>query len=280
MSAADIEGLSHIGVDLRFEVGGSQEAPLYFEMHPETPITYNGGNMSLIVSIDSTAYASRDKAQFFLSAGNIRSMKYYTFDGNTSADYMDAWTNGSYTPGYKANIMTVELGLATEAPIVHGIVTRADNDEPIEGATVTMQSGEVIYSATTDASGAYSIAVLQPGKEYEMSVTKDQYTAVDGVIVLVEEGEEIEQNFELTIITGIDHTAEAATKIFTDRSGNIRIEAGSPIELVKVYSMSGSLCITESPATESAVINAANLKGVYIVEVQTAGSVKRAKVRL
>ena len=280
MSAADIEGLSHIGVDLRFEVGGSQEAPLYFEMHPETPITYNGGNMSLIVSIDSTAYASRDKAQFFLSAGNIRSMKYYTFDGNTSADYMDAWTNGSYTPGYKANIMTVELGLATEAPIVHGIVTRADNDEPIEGATVTMQSGEVIYSATTDASGAYSIAVLQPGKEYEMSVTKDQYTAVDGVIVLVEEGEEIEQNFELTIITGIDHTAEAATKIFTDRSGNIRIEAGSPIELVKVYSMSGSLCITESPATESAVINADNLKGVYIVEVQTAGSVKRAKVRL
>lgn len=280
MSAADIEGLSHIGVDLRFEVGGSQEAPLYFEMHPETPITYNGGNMSLIVSIDSTAYASRDKAQFFLSAGNIRSMKYYTFDGNTSADYMDAWTNGSYTPGYKANIMTVELGLATEAPIVHGIVTRADNDEPIEGATVTMQSGEVIYSATTDASGAYSIAVLQPGKEYEMSVTKDQYTAVDGVIVSVEEGEEIEQNFELTIITGIDHTAEAATKIFTDRSGNIRIEAGSPIELVKVYSMSGSLCITESPATESAVINADNLKGVYIVEVQTAGSVKRAKVRL
>lgn len=280
MSAADIEGLSHIGVDLRFEVGGSQEAPLYFEMHPETPITYNGGNMSLIVSIDSTAYASRDKAQFFLSAGNIRSMKYYTFDGNTSADYMDAWTNGSYTPGYKANIMTVELGLATEAPIVHGIVTRADNDEPIEGATVTMQSGEVIYSTTTDASGAYSIAVLQPGKEYEMSVTKDQYTAVDGVIVLVEEGEEIEQNFELTIITGIDHTAEAATKIFTDRSGNIRIEAGSPIELVKVYSMSGSLCITESPATESAIINAANLKGVYIVEVQTAGSVKRAKVRL
>lgn len=280
MSAADIEGLSHIGVDLRFEVGGSQEAPLYFEMHPETPITYNGGNMSLIVSIDSTAYASRDKAQFFLSAGNIRSMKYYTFDGNTSADYMDAWTNGSYTPGYKANIMTVELGLATEAPIVHGIVTRADNDEPIEGATVTMQSGEVIYSATTDASGAYSIAVLQPGKEYEMSVTKDQYTAVDGVIVLVEEGEEIEQNFELTIITGIDHTAEAATKIFTDRSGNIRIEAGSPIELVKVYSMSGSLCITESPATESAIINADNLKGVYIVEVQTAGSVKRAKVRL
>lgn len=280
MSAADIEGLSHIGVDLRFEVGGSQEAPLYFEMHPETPITYNGGNMSLIVSIDSTAYASRDKAQFFLSAGNIRSMKYYTFDGNTSADYMDAWTNGSYTPGYKANIMTVELGLATEAPIVHGIVTRADNDEPIEGATVTMQSGEIIYSTTTDASGAYSIAVLQPGKEYEMSVTKDDYTAAEGVTVNVNEGEDIEQNFELTIITGIDHTAETAMKIFTDHSGNIHIEAGTPINLVKVYSMSGSLCMTESPATESATINASNLKGVYIVEVQTAGSVKRAKVRL
>ena len=249
-------------------------------MRPETPITYNGGNMSLIVSVDSTGYAARDKAQFFLAEGNLRSMKSFSFDGNTSADYLEAWTSGSYVPNLKSNIMTVKFGLVAEAPTVHGIVTRADNDEPIEGATVTMQSGEVIYSTTTDASGAYSIAVLQPGKEYEMSVTKDQYTAVDGVIVLVEEGEEIEQNFELTIITGIDHTAEAATKIFTDRSGNIRIEAGSPIELVKVYSMSGSLCITESPAAESAVINADNLKGVYIVEVQTAGSVKRAKVRL
>lgn len=280
MSAADIEGLIHIGADLRFEVGGSQDEPLYFEMRPETPITYNGGNMSLIVSVDSTGYAARDKAQFFLAEGNLRSMKSFSFDGNTSADYLEAWTSGSYVPNLKSNIMTVKFGLVAEAPTVHGIVTRADNDEPIEGATVTMQSGEVIYSTTTDASGAYSIAVLQPGKEYEMKVTKDQYTAVEGVTVSVEKGDDIEQNFALTIITGIDHTAEVATKIFTDRSGNIRIEAGRPIELVKVYSMSGSLCITESPATESAIINAANLKGVYIVEVQTAGSVKRAKVRL
>lgn len=278
MSEADIEGLSHIGADLRYEVGGSQVDPLYFEMRPETPITYEGGNLSLIVSVDSTYYCS---GIFFFTMGvETRSMKYYSFDGNTTANYMDAWTSGTYSPSLRQNYMVVSLGLATEAPTVHGIVTRADSQEPIEGATVTMQSGEVIYSATTDASGAYSIAVLQPGKEYEMKVTKDQYTAVEGVTVSVEKGDDIEQNFALTIITGIDHTAEVATKIFTDRSGNIRIEAGRPIELVKVYSMSGSLCITESPATESAIINAANLKGVYIVEVQTAGSVKRAKVRL
>lgn len=277
MSEADITGLSHIGADLRFEVGGSQEEPLYFEMRPETPITYEGGNLSLIVAVDSTYY--KTGINFFSKAVATKSMKYFNCDGDTSADYMDTWTNGTYTTSLRENIMVVQLGLATEAPTVYGVVTRSDNDEPIEGATVTMKSGEIIYSTTTDASGAYSIDVLQPGKEYEMSVSKDSYTGVEGVIVAVDK-DDVEQNFELTVISGIDHTAEAATKIFTDRAGNIHIKAGAPIDLVKVYSISGSLCITESPATDSAVINAANLKGVYIVEVQTAGNVKRAKVRL
>lgn len=278
LSAADIEGLTHIGVDMSFEAGGTQESPLYFEMTPETPITYDGGNLSLIVSVDSIGYGWRDAAQFFLSEGTTNSMKYCAFDAQV-AGYEAAWAE-SYTPQLRANIMTVELDLIAEAPVVYGIVTQADSQEPIEGATVTMQSGSVIYTATTDASGAYSIEVLQPGKEYTMSVTKDQYTAVEGVTLLVESGDNIEQNFALSIASGIDHTIEAATKIFTDRSGNICIEAGSPINLVKVYSMSGSLCISESPATESAIVNAGGLKGVYVVEVQTSGSVKRAKIRL
>lgn len=278
LSAADIEGLTHIGVDMSFEAGGTQESPLYFEMTPETPITYDGGNLNLIVSVDSIGYGWRDAAQFFLSEGAANSMKYCAFDAQV-AGYEAAWAE-SYTPQLRANIMTVELNLIAEAPVVYGIVTQADSQDPIEGATVTMQSGSVIYTATTDASGAYSIEVLQPGKEYTMSVTKDQYTAVEGVTLLVESGDNIEQNFALSIASGIDHTIEAATKIFTDRSGNIHVEAGSPINLVKVYSMSGSLCISESPATESAIVNAGGLKGVYVVEVQTSGSVKRAKIRL
>lgn len=275
MSAADIEGLSHIGNNLRYEMGGSQEAPLYFEMHPETPITYEGGNLSLIISVDSTSYKSG--AYFFTKEVSTQSMKTYQRDGYKS-DYMDMWTNGSYTPSLKSKIMVMELGLATEAPVVHGIVTRADNSNPIEGAIVTMQSGEVIYTATTDATGAYSIAVLQPGKEYSMSVSHEDYTGVDGITVTVGD-EDIEQNFQVTIISGIDHTAEKAMKIYT-HMGNIHIEADATIEIVKVYSMSGSLCMTEAPASESAIINAGGLKGIYVVEVQTAGSVKRVKVRL
>jgi len=276
MSEADITGLSHIGANLRYEAGGSKESPLYFEMRPETPITYNGGNLSLIVSVDSTYYKSG--VYFFTQRTSTKSMKTYSIDGDTSADYMDTWINGGYIPKVAENIMVMELGLATEAPVVHGIVTRKDSQAPIEGATVTMQSGEVIYTATTDETGAYSISVMQPGKEYEMTVSKDNYTGVDGVLVTI--NEDTEQNFELTIISGIDHTTENATKIFTDRTRNIHVVADAIIETIKVYSTSGSLCITETPASESAIINAGDLKGIYVVEVQTAGSVKRAKVRL
>ena len=275
MSEADIEGLSHIGNNLRYEMGGSQEAPLYFEMHPETPITYEGGNLSLIISVDSTSYKSG--AYFFTKEVSTQSMKTYQRDEYKS-DYMDMWTNGSYTPSLKSKIMVMELGLATEAPVVHGIVTRADNSSPIEGATITLQSGEVIYTGTTDETGAYSIDVLQPNKEYAISVSHDEFTVIEGETVLVET-QDIEKNFSMTVITGIDHTAEKAMKIYT-HSGNIYIEAGAVIETVKIYSMSGSLCASEAPASESAVINAGGLKGIYVVEVQTPGSVKRAKVRL
>ena len=275
MSEADITGLSHIGANLRYEAGGSKESPLYFEMRPET-ITYNGGNLSLIVSVDSTYYKSG--VYFFIQRTSTKSMKTYSIDGDTSADYMDTWINGGYIPKVAENIMVMELGLAAEAPVVHGIVTRKDGQAPIEGATVTMQSGEVIFTATTDETGAYSISVMQPGKEYEMTVSKDNYTGVDGVLVTI--NEDTEQNFELTIISGIDHTTENATKIFTDRTRNIHVVADAIIETIKVYSTSGSLCITETPASESAIINAGDLKGIYVVEVQTAGSVKRAKVRL
>ncbi len=275
MSEADIEGLSHIGENLRYEMGGSKEEPLYFEMRPETPITYEGGNLSLIISVDSTFYKSG--AYFFTNTVSTKSMKTYQVDVKT-ADYMDMWVNGSYTPSLKQSIMTIELGLATEAPVVHGIVTRSDNSNPIEGATVTMQSGEVIYTATTDATGAYSIAVLQPGKEYTMSVSHEDYTAIEGVPVSVAD-QDIEQDFQMATTTGIDHTAEKAMKIYT-HMGNIYIEAGATIEIVKIYSMSGSLCATEAPASESAVINAGGLKGIYVVEVQTTGSVKRVKVKL
>ena len=276
MSAADIEGLSHIGQDLRYGTGGSQEEPLYLEMRPETPITYEGGNLSLIISVDSTYYKSG--MNFFVKPVSTQSMKTYAIDGDTSSDYMDTWTNGGYIPDLEEKLMVMELGLATEAPKVHGIVTRADNSSPIEGATITLQSGEVIYTGTTDETGAYSIDVLQPNKEYAISVSHDEFTVIEGETVLVET-QDIEKNFSMTVITGIDHTAEKAMKIYT-HSGNIYIEAGAVIETVKIYSMSGSLCASEAPASESAVINAGGLKGIYVVEVQTPGSVKRAKVRL
>ncbi len=278
MSVADIENLAHIGVDLRFEVGGSQDSPIYFEMPLETPITYEGGNLSLIVSLDSIDYASRDKAKFFLTSSNSQSMKSYNFDNDDFSNYMDIWNNTSPSISLKQSIMTIELELAAEPSVVHGIVTRSDNSSPIEGAVVTMQSGEVIYTATTDATGAYSIDVLQPGKDYTMSVSHEDYSSIEGIIVPVAD-QDIEQNFQMATTTGIDHTAEKAMKIYTHMD-NIHIEAGATIETVKVYSMSGSLCITEAPASESAVINAGGLKGIYVVEVQTTGSVKRVKVKL
>ena len=44
---------------------------------------------------------------------------------------------------------------------VSGVVTDAETNEPVEGALVTLRSGEVEYYATTDVTGSYSVDVLQ-----------------------------------------------------------------------------------------------------------------------
>lgn len=236
------------------------------------PFLYTGNSISLVIAWDHTQAYTGD-------------FKLYKNDHESNLTLYSGSDRDDPAPNFGENYTkrsnsypTILFALALEAPKVHGIVTRADNSSPIEGATITLQSGEVIYTGTTDETGAYSIDVLQPNKEYAISVSHDEFTVIEGETVLVET-QDIEKNFSMTVITGIDHTAEKAMKIYT-HSGNIYIEAGAVIETVKIYSMSGSLCASEAPASESAVINAGGLKGIYVVEVQTPGSVKRAKVRL
>ena len=58
---------------------------------------------------------------------------------------------------------------------VSGVVTDAETDAPIEGAEITLKSGEVEYYGTSDAEGAYSIDVIQYSLAYEMEVVAEGY---------------------------------------------------------------------------------------------------------
>ena len=58
---------------------------------------------------------------------------------------------------------------------VSGVVTDSETNLPVEGAAVTLRSGEVEYYAVTDVDGSYSVDVIQYSLDYEMTVEAEGY---------------------------------------------------------------------------------------------------------
>ena len=58
---------------------------------------------------------------------------------------------------------------------VSGVVTDSETGASVEGAAVTLRSGEVEYYAVTDVDGSYSVDVIQYSLDYEMTVEAEGY---------------------------------------------------------------------------------------------------------
>ncbi len=102
-----------------------------------------------------------------------------TYTANVSAD--------GYLPG-EFNGIKVEQSATRDfelkaIPVLSGAVT--DGVDSIAGATVTLRSDTVVYTATTDAHGIYSISVPQIELTYSATVAADGYlpTAEDSITV-------------------------------------------------------------------------------------------------
>lgn len=144
----------------------SEHAPLTFIF--DTPFTYTGGNIHAIMVTEDLASASYAQYYFeyynatYGSANYARADNYSAFMSKTSADK-------------STNVPVVSLGLAVVAPELTGAVTDAETNAPVAGAVVCIKSGDVVYTATTDADGQYTISVLQPTLDYTLTVTAEGY---------------------------------------------------------------------------------------------------------
>ena len=76
-----------------------------------------------------------------------------------------------------SSVPVLYLWTERQIPTISGTVTNKATGAAIEGAEVTLTSGNTIYSATTDANGAYSANIYQYNLDYSISVAKDGYYA-------------------------------------------------------------------------------------------------------
>ena len=74
------------------------------------------------------------------------------------------------------NLPVVYLDVEKDPTTLSGNVTLAEDGTPVADQNVTLTSGNVLYEATTDAEGHYTMNVIQDQLTYQLRIEKEGYT--------------------------------------------------------------------------------------------------------
>ena len=153
-------------------------------------------------------------------------------------------------------------GTVTEAPAQ----ARAAGDA-IEGALVTLTSGDVIYSGTSDAEGHYQIPVVQTDKEYNVKVTKEGYLDYEEEAPVSFADGNVDLNIQLVKDTVSGIGSVEAESVNVSIRGNVITVAGAEDAQLAVFALNGM----EVARAQGNTISTANLaNGVYVLRVESA----------
>lgn len=108
----------------------------------------------------------------YVKADKYVNVKFNADDSDNNSYY------GSGAPGEASSLSAkptavAEFGIQTEPSVMSGKVTW--KNKAVAGATVTLTSGDVIYTGASDDKGAYSIDVIQNDKKYNLTVSAPGY---------------------------------------------------------------------------------------------------------
>lgn len=170
----------------------------------------------------------------YVKADKYVNVKFNADDSDNNSYY------GSGAPGEASSLSAkptavAEFGIQTEPSVMSGKVTW--KNKAVAGATVTLTSGDVIYTGASDDKGAYSIDVIQNDKKYNLTVSAPGYIdytendvdlskslnknivlEVEPVAVIVGEGGNA--MFSATCAIDFSLTPEVEAYVVTDVKGN------------------------------------------------------------
>lgn len=136
----------------------------------DAPFTYTGGNLRVVVKSRTIGEYSRGN---FESDNTYSNVSVYRHKDN-------AEPTGSMSA--LSSMPVAYLAVDKEATTLSGTVTDGQTKTAIEGAAVTLKSGEVEYGATTGADGSYSLKVFQDKLDYTLTVSKDGYFTEEATV--------------------------------------------------------------------------------------------------
>ena len=145
----------------------------------------SGSNMLTINLPEAITYDGTSDLRIYLEGGG--NSEYVSLNFAYDSNYQNMkWSNNASMKGNPLLYIT----LAAEPATYSGIVKNAEGTA-VEGATITLTSNDgegVEYTGTTDAEGAYSINVIQTGRQYNVEVDAEGYESASAIAVSFVEG--------------------------------------------------------------------------------------------
>lgn len=242
---------------------GKDDCALTFSL--PTPMEYDGKGLCIVLAADSADYAST--VSFYTNnVGNNQVLR-YAVDGTDLTQAPDRFATQSATLGQTLPVLYV--GLEVEPPYVSGYIYTSDQRVPVPDTHITFTRDNVIYSTTSDETGAYMLYVLQNG-EYKVVIEKDGYLPCEIDETVIMEGTSLQRDFEIELLTGLETARKAQCKVYVV-DGICHVEAAENILSLHVISMGGSTMTAKRPAASHDTIDMRYMPdGVYVVNVVTA----------
>lgn len=171
LKGSDIAGMTQIydGIfDTSQDFGSKNEPAVLINVAIPDGFVYTGENLRIVA--ESEGATTDDWLYSYFEATDVMG-----YAQRKSSDRVSGIDGLEEDAEWTATALpVVYLGIVPSRS-VSGVVTDSETNDPVEGAAVTLRSGEVEYYAVTDVDGSYSVDVIQYSLDYEMTVEAEGY---------------------------------------------------------------------------------------------------------
>lgn len=238
-----------------FTQGGSAANPVdYIVANLAEPFEYTGQNLRIAMTSSSTSYK---KIVFFADPSTTGNTIYKSSDWDISTA---TWYEKAYVPA-------VSIFTAKEPRTLSGkVYSKAYG--PLPNVKVKLISGDVLYSAVTDAQGHYEVSVIQSEKDYKLII--DEVVAYDKYehehLINLSEGNQV-LDVCITPFSGVEGVESNKVVVYPNPATSVVKVEGVEAANITLMNMAGAVVLQAEGVNE---INVEDLAaGIYMMSVQT-----------
>lgn len=187
----------------KFEAGKGYESLQKVNVYTDKTINFVDGNTytTTITLPEPIVWdgTSAIRVLTYVKADKYVNVKFNADDENKTSYYGNGMLGDESASYSEYSTAVAEFGFQTEPSVMSGKVTW--KNKAVAGATVTLTSGDVIYTGASDEEGAYSINVIQNDKKYNLTV------AAPGYIDYAEKDVDLSQSINKDIALDVEPVA-------------------------------------------------------------------------